>query len=113
MKALQSIALAVGLVLASGMTPVLAQGAKTDAAKGKRIQGEVAVVNEFTNQVTVKTKDVPGMEGKTTTVAFIAKDATALKKFHEGDKVEGDLVVKGIDTYLENVTVVGGAKKGS
>lgn len=104
MNALKTLAFTVALIAASGVGPALAQGAKTDGGKNKRIEGEVTAVNTFTNQVTVRTKDVPGMEGKTTTVAFVVKDANELKKFKEGDKVSGDLVVKGNDTYLENVT---------
>jgi len=38
-------------------------------------------------------------------VAFIAKDAAELKTYKVGAKVTGDLVVKGNDTYLENVKV--------
>ena len=104
---------ALGLIASTGMSPALAQQAKQGAGQGKRypVEGKVTVVNNFTRQVTVQTKEIPGLEGKTLTVAFVAKDSTQLAKFKEGEEVKGDLVVSQLDTYLENVTPKG-AKKG-
>ncbi len=88
--------LAVAMLVAA---PLSAQDKK------QSVRGEVTVVNEFTWQVTVKTTQVPGMEGKNSSVAFVVKDTTQLKNYKVGDKVVGDLVTKGSDTYLENVKV--------
>ena len=104
MKALKSMAFAIALIAASGLAPAYAQGAKADG-KAKQIQGEVVSVNSFTGQITVKTSELPGMEGKSTIVPYVTKDAAILKKFKEGDKVVGDLVSKGNDTHLENLAL--------
>jgi hypothetical protein len=89
--------------------PLAAQG-PSNRNMERGIKGEVTVVNEFTNQVTVKTSQVPGMNGRPSTVAFIAKD-NEIMNYKVGDKVTGDLVTEDNDTYLENVKVTASATK--
>ena len=104
MKTLRFAMAALALIAVSG-APAFAQQAK-QAGQGKRypVEGKVTVVNNFTRQVTVQTKEIPGLEGKTMTVAFVAKDSAHLARFKEGEEVKGELVVSQLDTYLENVT---------
>ena len=106
MKTLRFAMAALGLIAASGIAPAFAQQAKQGGGQGKRyeVEGKITVVNNFTRQVTVQTKEIPGLEGKTMTVAFVAKDSAQLAKFKEGQEIKGDLVVSQLDTYLENVT---------
>jgi Cu/Ag efflux protein CusF len=97
------------LIAVSGAVPLLAQGAKPAEAKRYKATGQITVVNQMTGQVTIKTTEIPGLEGKTMTVAYMPKDKAALARLHEGEKVVGDLVVTGLDTYMENVRPAGAA----
>jgi Cu/Ag efflux protein CusF len=103
-----SLFLAAALIAVWGTAPLLAQGGKAETKRYKAT-GQVTVINEFTGQVTIKTTEIPGLEGKTMTVAYMPKDKTSLAKLKEGDKVVGDLVVTGLDTYMENVKPAGAA----
>jgi Cu/Ag efflux protein CusF len=67
------------------------------------VSGQVTSINHFTGKVTIKTEEIPGLEGKNMTVTYAPKDTMALKSLHEGDHVKGDLVISGSDTHMENV----------
>ena len=65
MKTLRFAMAALGLIAASGIAPAFAQQAKQGGGQGKRyeVEGKITVVNNFTRQVTVQTREIPGLEG--------------------------------------------------
>src|SRR5262245_44173789 len=79
-----------------------AQGA-VQTRRIPNVEGKVTVTNQFTRQVTIETKSIPGLEGKTMTVAYIAKDSASLAQFKSGTEITGELVVTGLDTYMDKV----------
>ena len=104
MRFISTLAMAAALIGASTL-PLAAQGAAS--AQRRAVTGQVTAINHFTGKVTIRTQEIPGLEGKSMTVAYTPKDSAALAALHEGDHVKGDLVVKGSDTHMENVVATG------
>ena len=108
MKSLRSLALAAATVCFAG--PLAAQGPSETPPSRHSVNGQITVINHFSGKVTIKTEDIPGLEGKSMTVGYTPKDTMALKSLHEGDHVKGDLIISGSDTHMENVVAVGTTK---
>ena len=109
MRSLSSVALATAFIALSAVS-LNAQGGPSVTVQRQPISGQITAINHFTGQVTVRTQEIPGLEGKSMTVAYMPPDAAALKALQEGDHVKGELVIEGSDTHMENVVAVGTTK---
>jgi len=105
---------AAGLAAVS-FTPLYAQDAGPSVREGESqrvpVNGEITVVNKFTGVVSVKTQQIPGLEGKSMTVWYAPKDTAEINALKEGQHVKGDLVISGSDTHMENVTAKSSSPK--
>src|SRR4051812_24999282 len=106
MRSLSTLAVAAAFIAVSAVS-LHAQGGPSVTTHRQEVSGQVTAINRFTGQVTIRTQEIPGLEGKSMTVAYPAPDTTALKALHEGDHVRGELVIEGSDTHMENVVAIG------
>ena len=106
-----SLLLCAAGAAAISFTPLYAQDAGPSVREGEAqrvpVKGEITVVNKFTGVVSVKTQQIPGLEGKSMTVWYAPKDTAEINALKEGEQIKGELVVSGSDTHLENVAPTG------
>jgi protein SCO1/2 len=74
--------------------------------KRYHLTGRVVSSDKRANSVLIDGDDVPGFMGAMT-MPYTVKEQSLLDKLTPGDRITADIVVKGDDSWLENVVVTG------
>jgi protein SCO1/2 len=101
--------LSLVFLLAACNKPVPSTASPTPADSGVKryhLTGRVVSTDKRANSVMIDGDDVPGFMGAMT-MPYTVKDQTLLDKLAPGDQITADIVVKGDDSWLENVVVTG------
>ncbi|MBI4500990.1 MAG: c-type cytochrome [Gemmatimonadetes bacterium] len=114
MNAARTALTAVTLMVAVAATRVLAQD-PLDSTKNHvsdtinrsvqhwHFDGDVSTVNPGNHSLTINADSIPQAYGGKTTLPYTARDSSELAKFHVGDRVNGDLVVRNNRSFVENL----------
>ena len=82
-------------------------GATTQSGvKRYHLTGRVVSTDKRANSVMIDGDDIPGFMAAMA-MPYPVKDATLLDKLSPGDQITADIVVRGDDSWLENVVVTG------
>jgi protein SCO1/2 len=106
--------IAIALVCVSGLTSCSKKSPETNTqttqqqpdANVKRYQltGRVVAVDKPNKSLTIDGDEIPGFMSAMQ-MPYDVKDRSLMEKLSPGDKISADVVVKGDDSWLENIKV--------
>jgi len=106
--------LAIALACVSGLTSCTKKSQETNiqatqqpqdaGAKHYQLTGRVIAVDKPNKSLTVDGDDIPGFMSAMQ-MPYDVKDPSLMDKLSPGDKISADVVVKGDDSWLENIKV--------
>jgi protein SCO1/2 len=113
-SSLPRASLAIALACVSGLTSCTKKSPETNTqatqqpqdagAKHYQLTGRVIAVDKPNKSLTVDGDDIPGFMSAMQ-MPYDVKDPSLMDKLSPGDKISADVVVKGDDSWLENIKV--------
>jgi protein SCO1/2 len=105
-----AVSLTLSLTLAVSSCAHSSPGSESSLKK-YRLTGRVAAIDKVNKSLTVDGDEIPGFMSAMQ-MPYDVKDGQLLDRLAVGDKIGADIIVKGDESWLENVTVLQHAPTG-